>query len=818
MVMTTKAVPSVQDAIEALLSVCDGATSKDFAGFNGPDSTYFRNLLSYQPDPKAWSPVTVYKAYDKLRKYRNQLIGLGVDYSAIPVPAKPASLAKSIELVNGNFVVKSPYNPPLIADIKRLPVRQYDNASRCWLVPANAGTLPKVKELAAYYGLEVLFEDDEVVTSVPAPAPVAPAKPVATIAKNGSTFSIKAPYNDNLRAECKVLGGYWDRAQGVWLLAAATESQVKRIADLALRFNLTPDAQAKAVFAKVAGDDLATIQSREQKAAELARVAAEQRKAAAIAASKAEDADIVVPGLNGQLRGFQRAGVKYATQRSGVLIADDMGTGKSLQALAAIQVKGTYPAMVVSPANVKYSWRQEVERWFPGRKAVVLETALTSLRLPKDIDFVILNYDILEPFMDTLLGYGFKAIVADESHFIKSEKAQRSVFMLELATGERYENQDGDRVFPRRKKGNVVKTVGQPIPFRLGLSGTVTENGPDELANQLEFLGMLRYFAKDQYTFKKDWCGGYEDQFGFHGFNKNLQHFDPARFNAMMTRLHNKLREVCMIRRTKAQVMPELPEKQITVLPVALSNQAEYDRAEAELIQYLKDQVDRMGLEDMVKKLNLDLADFSESDTDDVREYLKEQVARKASRAEHLVRIETLKGVIAKGKVAAAEEWIAEFLTTGQKLVVFATHTAMAKRLAKKFKAPLIIGGVSAKDRADIVDRFQHDASCRLVVLNLKAGNMGLTLTAASTTLTVELGWVPTQHMQAEDRVHRIGQTADSVNAYYLVAQDTLDMNIYRLLMQKRTVVEAVHDGKMVTDYRRGDIAGDLIAELTSRH
>lgn len=812
MVVMTE-VPTVQDAINALLSVCDGASSRDYAGFNGPDSTYFRNLLSYQPNPSAWSPTTQYKAYKKLEKYQRQLQGLGLDYRAIPAPAKPAALAKAVELNdNGEFVVKSPYNPPLIAAVKNIQGRRFDGLTKNWLVPANATTLPVILQIAQAYKLEVQFEEGEILTKV-ATAPV-PAKPLATITKQGDVFSIKAPYNDALRIQCKALHGYWNRDAGAWEVRASTLTAIKNLAGIAVAFNLTPDVQAKKVFDEVAGDDLATLQAREQAAAAAAKAASDAQKAAAIAASKAEDADITVPGLNGTLRGFQKAGIKYAVARPGVLIADDMGTGKTLQALSALQVKGTYPAVVVSPANVKYSWRREVEHWFPGRKAVVLESGLTSLQLPKNVDVVILNYDILEMYLPALLGYGFQAIIADECHYLKNEKSQRSVYMLELATGVRYETKDGQRVFPRRAKGNVKKLVGQPIRYRLGLSGTATENGPDELANQLEFLGMLHHFAKDQYSFKKQWCGGYDDQYGFQGFDKDLQYRNPARFNEMMTRLHNKLREVCMVRRTKAQVMPELPEKQITVVPVEISNRAEYSKAEAELIQYLQEQVEIRGLEATLKRLKMDIDDFANSDTDDIKEYVKERIAEKASRAEHLVRIEALKGVVAKGKLAAAEEWIADFLATGQKLVVFATHTVVAKHLAKKFHAPLIIGGVSAKDRDDIVDQFQHDAECKIVVLNLKAGNMGLTLTAASTTLTVELGWVPTQHMQAEDRVHRIGQTADSVDAYYMVAQNTIDEKIYQLLMKKRAVVEAVHDGKLVDDMG-GDVMNDLIGSLT---
>ena len=129
---------------------------------------------------------------------------------------------------------------------------------------------------------------------------------------------------------------------------------------------------------------------------------------------------------------------------------------------------------------------------------------------------------------------------------------------------------------------------------------------------------------------------------------------------------------------------------------------------------------------------------------------------------------------------------------------MFATHKFVLDALAKEFGkiCVRVDGSTSINKRQDAVDAFQGDAKIRLFLGNIKAAGVGLTLTAASDTLTLELGWTPGLHDQAEDRVHRIGQEADSVTAYYLIAKDTIEEDIAKLLDEKRDVLKGVMDGK----------------------
>lgn len=123
---------------------------------------------------------------------------------------------------------------------------------------------------------------------------------------------------------------------------------------------------------------------------------------------------------------------------------------------------------------------------------------------------------------------------------------------------------------------------------------------------------------------------------------------------------------------------------------------------------------------------------------------------------------------------------------------------AVGSKCRRSFKAPLISGDTPLDQRQAHVDRFQNDPTCRLIVLNMQAGGVGLTLTAASNVAFLELGWTPAIHDQAEDRAHRIGQEADSVNAWYLLADETIDDKIFALIQEKRVVVTAAADGETV--------------------
>jgi SWI/SNF-related matrix-associated actin-dependent regulator 1 of chromatin subfamily A len=238
-----------------------------------------------------------------------------------------------------------------------------------------------------------------------------------------------------------------------------------------------------------------------------------------------------------------------------------------------------------------------------------------------------------------------------------------------------------------------------------------------------------------------------------------------------MEELHKILTESCLIRRLKKDVLKELPPKIRSVVPLEIDNRDEYDAIEN-------------ATKDIVQK-SLDKIEGT-------------QIAN----AEALAKIEYLKQAAVRGKMKAAVAWIRNWLDSGEKLVVFCHHKTTVDALMKEFGecAVKIDGSVPtapSTKRQEAVDTFQNETWCRLFVGTM-AAKEGITLTAASNTCFLEMWWTSGDHVQAEDRVHRIGQEADSVGAYYLIGERTIEETIAKLIDKKAKVLAAVLDGKSV--------------------
>ena len=460
-----------------------------------------------------------------------------------------------------------------------------------------------------------------------------------------------------------------------------------------------------------------------------------------VALSSATDASLHVAGLGGELKPFQRAGVSYLLERRRAFLADEQGLGKTIEALAAVEAAGAYPAVVVCPASLKLNWLRELERWLPQRSAVALSGNGGGGRTAA-ADITVVNYDIVAARLQELCALAPQALVLDESHYCKNAAAKRTQAVQRLSA-----------VIPR--DGLV-----------LALSGTPVTNRPAELISQLRILGRLEDFGSGA-------------RFGarFRGADAHL-------------RLHWHLRARCFVRRLKADVLPQLPAKTRAVVPVELDNEAEYRLAERDLVAWLRSQP-------------LDLRE------------LDAKVAA-ALRAERLVRCNALKLLAARGKLHAALAWIHDFCSSGERLVVFAGHREIQRAVLDRFPAALhILGEDSATARDSALSAFQEaqaSAANQLIVCSIEVAGHGLTLTRSSNVAFLELGWTPAKHDQAEDRCHRIGQQ-DAVNAYYLLAADTIDETISTLLERKRALIGAVTDGLEEDD--EGVLEG-LVRELRS--
>ncbi|NDB07543.1 MAG: DEAD/DEAH box helicase [Actinobacteria bacterium] len=499
--------------------------------------------------------------------------------------------------------------------------------------------------------------------------------------------------------------------------------------------------------------------------AEISQMAStvESEMSALIEASRSTDAEISISGLSGQLLPYQRAGVSYASNARRAFIADEMGLGKTIQALATLEyVHDSYPAVVVCPPSLVLNWANEYTKWLPHRRVATV----TNRKVFPDsgsYDVVVVGYSNISTWEKQLLNH--RSYVFDESHYAKTPTAQRTKAAVKIA-----------RSAP--KEGLILCLTGTPVT-----------NRPNEYASQLDILGRLKDFG-GLWGFYRRYCAAYQDSFGQWNISGH-SHLDE---------LNDRLRGTCYIRRTKEQVLSELPPVIHSKLVVEGSAQAmkEYDKAEKDIILYIAERARALAIEQGKPQYGAAVAAMIRAEAN-----------------EHLVRLSVLRRLAAKAKMEIVNEWIDERVNAGRKVVVAAHHRDIVDEIARRHGNLRIQGGMSVDDVEVNKHKFQTlpVGEAPVIVLSIQAAKTGHTLTASEECLFVELPWTPADVDQTYSRLHRIGQKG-SVTATYLVAKGTIDEDIYNLIESKRSVVGAAVDGGVFTD---DDGAVQLILNLLSK-
>jgi SWI/SNF-related matrix-associated actin-dependent regulator 1 of chromatin subfamily A len=462
-------------------------------------------------------------------------------------------------------------------------------------------------------------------------------------------------------------------------------------------------------------------------------------------ASRQTDAEVQVPGLRGTLLPYQRAGVSYASKARQTFIADEMGLGKTLQAMATLEVANLdspcFPAVVVCPATLVLNWKAEYARWLPHRNVSVVTDRKT---FPTEYDIVVISYSNLNHWEKQLIGH--KSYVFDESHYCKTPTAQRTKSAVKIA-----------RSAP---KSGVV----------LCLTGTPVTNRPAEYASQLMILGKLDKFG-GEWGFYRRYCNAFKDKWG-------QWHLEG---HSNLEELNDKLRSLCYIRRTKEQVLTELPP--VVHDPVLVDGTAaalkEYKKAETDIVEYLVQRAKEIAQE---LGLNPNSAAV---------------VAKiKAESNQHLVRLSVLRRLSAKAKMPAIHEWVESRVAEGRKVVIAAHHRDIVDELAMKYGNLRIQGGMDINDIEEQKRKFMT-LPCEeapVMVLSIQAAKTGHNLQIAQDVLFVELPWTPADVDQTYSRCHRLGQKS-SVTVTYMLCDKTIDEEIYSLIERKRGVVNQAVDG-----------------------
>lgn len=468
-----------------------------------------------------------------------------------------------------------------------------------------------------------------------------------------------------------------------------------------------------------------------------------------IEASRSTDAKIEIPNLQGDLLPYQHAGVSYAANARRTFIADDMGLGKTLQSIATLEyVWDSYPAVVVCPPSLVLNWVAEWNRWLPNRKVVPV---VNRKDFPErdSYDVVIVGYSNIAHWEKRLAGH--RSYIFDESHYAKTPTAQRTKAAVKIAKS-------------AHKDGIVLCLTGTPVT-----------NRPNEYASQLEILGRLKDFG-GLWGFYRRYCGAFQDNFGQWNISGN-SHLDE---------LNERLRGTCYIRRTKDQVLSDLPPVVHSKVLVEGSPAAmkEYVKAEKDILLYIAERARQLALEQGKPSYGAAIAAMIRAEAN-----------------EHLVRLSVLRRLAAKAKMEVAAEWINARIENGKKVVVAAHHREVVDELARKFGNIRIQGGMSVEEVEENKRRFQTESidSTPVIVLSIQAAKTGHTLTAAEECLFVELPWTPADLDQTYSRLHRIGQKG-SVTSTYMLAAGTIDEDIYDLIEKKRSVVDAAIEGGEISE------------------
>lgn len=461
--------------------------------------------------------------------------------------------------------------------------------------------------------------------------------------------------------------------------------------------------------------------------------------------SHATNANINVPAPMGMdYLPFQKAGIAYAMERKVTLIADEMGLGKTVQALGVINAIHTIDrVLIVCPASLKLNWEREFERWIMHQhRRLRVKIVGPGIKWPteKQADVVIVNYETLVRHVREAQAQAWGLLIADEAHYVKTPSAQRSKALFAV----------------QKKADRTIFLTGTPIL-----------NRPAEIYPLLRCSDPERW--KNWRWFMQRYCGGTNTAYGF-----------EAKGATNLNELNGILRASFMVRRLKKDVLAELPPKQRQIIPLEPPATVKPLLAEEHVLY------ERMSAAVANARSTRDKA---QQDSDGYAEAVEKL---RDARAAAFGELSAMRQRVALAKVPVAIPLIENALNDTDKLVVFAHHQEVLRQLEERFHdiCVTITGDTPQGERQKLVDRFQSDPKAKLFLGSLMAAGVGLTLTAASHVIFIELDWVPANITQAEDRLHRIGQT-NSVTVQHLVFDGSLDANMAKTLIAKQAITDA---------------------------
>jgi len=450
---------------------------------------------------------------------------------------------------------------------------------------------------------------------------------------------------------------------------------------------------------------------------------------------------------------FQKAGIKFAMSKKSVLYSDQMGLGKTIQAIGTINTtKRPGKILVVSPKRVKLNWRKELQKWLIHDLSIsVIETGDKWV----DGDVVIINYDLLKNYSKKIRSIKWNFIIIDEGHYLKNPKAKRTISLFG----------DGDKIKPVEAKHKLI------------LTGTPILNRPVEGFPLFNYLDPVEFRSFMSYA--KKYCDAQQTQWGwdFSGASNGKQ-------------LQDKIRSLFMIRRLKSEVLSELPPKQRQVIEIpANGNKSIVDKENAVTKEY----------EEKREELRIQAEKAKELENKD--EYNRIIRELKVTTNVMFTKMSKVRHETAIAKIPDVCAHLENMFEQGiKKVVLFAHHRDVIEEIHKHFKdiSVTLVGGMSSEQSETSINEFQNNDKVKLFIGNIQAAGVGITLTAAHYVVFAELDWVPANMNQAEDRCHRIGQN-ESVLIQHLVLENSFDARMAQSITEKQEIIDDILDNEMVS-------------------
>ena len=485
------------------------------------------------------------------------------------------------------------------------------------------------------------------------------------------------------------------------------------------------------------------------------------RQNTSIEQSRSEDAEVDVelaPGMS--LRPYQRAGVRWALGMDRCLIADDPGLGKTPQAIGAVLgMPAARRILVICPANVSTNWSDEIRRWSPDKPRVLLACGtVNETKLERENAFdpvgderlwIVTSFEGIRSVLGKRPGYvgrklaslpPFDVVIVDEAHRIGSPTSLQTKSCVAQVM----------------KAKRAMFLTGTPMP--------------NEILDMQPILSCIDPVVFEARSFANRYCEWESNGFG--STPKGLREDRVAE-------LQDLLRANGMLRRTKADVLKELPPKVYRTQVFAPNKK---QRALLPKPKQLE-----MALSDAAVVEARRAREQAEASGDSIAMLVAIEKEIDAT-AMSFERVSSDRVAFGLSRIKEAQAYVQSRAKDGRKAIVFCWHREVAEALYAGLggakNGVLLLGGQEPRHRAQYMKRFQTDPSAQFAVATIASSSEGVTLTAASLVIFVEFPWTSVKLTQAEDRAHRMTQT-ETVEIDYLVVEGSLDAYIAALIAKK---------------------------------